>query len=303
MENLTVGVIGLGRMGAAIAHRLKKAGIAVVGYDADATKADVARCEGFDFANSLSDVARRARILWLMVPAGQLVDEVLKALSPYMQVGDVIIDGGNSHFKDSQRRAAALALKPIHYLDCGTSGGLHGREEGYSLMVGGDADVFKNLEPVFKALAAPQGYLLVGPSGAGHYVKMVHNGIEYALLQAYAEGFHVLKRAPFENLDLAAIANVWNHGSIIRSWINQLAYDVLKKDQDFTGVSGAIGENKTGQWTVEAAHEIEVPVETIELALNIRAQSRDTGGNYATQLVALLRGEFGGHEVKRVDHE
>jgi len=234
-----------------------------------------------------------------MVPAGQPVDDVLAALTPHLNPNAIVIDGGNSFFKDSIRRHGQLAAKQIQFLDCGTSGGLHGKATGFSLMIGGNRPAFESIEPIFTAIAAPDGCLYVGPAGSGHFVKMVHNGIEYGLLQAYAEGFHLIKDGPYKDINLADIAHVWNHGAIIRSWICQLAEEVLKKDQDLTGIQGSIGENLTGRWTVDTAKECNVPLPTIQQALDVRAWSRQTGGNYATKLVAVLRNAFGGHAVSK----
>jgi 6-phosphogluconate dehydrogenase len=301
MENITIGVIGLGRMGLAIAERLVKAGITVFGIDPGLNNKHDARALGIQVLASHQELAARTKHIWLMVPAGEVVDKVLEQLLPVLQRGSTIIDGGNSFFKDTIRRTALLERQGMHFIDCGTSGGLHGKELGYSLMIGGDAAVVQQCEPYFKAIAMqPGGYAHVGPVGAGHYVKMVHNGIEYAVLQAYGEGFHLLKEGSYKGLDLAAIAKVWNHGSIIRSWIGELAEDVLVQDQDLAHISGAIGENKTGQWTIELAkeHGIELPV--IEKSLAVRAWSRATGGNFATKMVAMLRGAFGGHSVGKI---
>ncbi len=296
---MTIGIIGLGRMGFAIAERLHAAGLRVIGIDEDATKKAAAEQAGFIFASSYEELALACRVIWLMVPAGDIVDAVLEKLQPALVSGSIIIDGGNSFFKDSIRRYNLLANQGIAFIDCGTSGGLHGKDLGYSLMIGGDTVAVEQCQAIFKAVAmVPGGYQHVGPTGAGHYVKMVHNGVEYALLQAYAEGFHMLKKGPYQQIDLAATARVWNHGSIIRSWICDLAENVLVQDQDLDAISGVIGENKTGQWTVEVAKEYNIPVETIEKSLAIRAWSRATGGNYATKMVAMLRHAFGGHPVQ-----
>ncbi len=303
MASITVGVVGLGRMGQSVAYRLKKSGFSVVGFDFSENACNDAKIIGIDVASSLQDLGKHARIIWLMVPAGKPVDDVIQEMSQSFQADDIIIDGGNSFYKDSVRRAQELAKRNVHFLDCGTSGGLHGREIGFSLMIGGDKQSFHRIEDVFKAIAAPHGYQHLGTSGAGHFVKMVHNGIEYALLQAYAEGFQLLKEGPFQNLDLEHVASVWNHGSIIRSWIVELSKNILSHDQSFKDVSGNIGENLTGRWTVDVAKEYNIPVRTIEEALDIRAWSRETGGNYATKFVALLRHEFGGHPVKKVKHD
>ncbi|MBM3893822.1 NADP-dependent phosphogluconate dehydrogenase [Candidatus Dependentiae bacterium] len=301
MENLTIGIIGLGRMGLAIAERLVKAGITVFGVDPALSNQQDARFLGIQVLASPQELGTKTTYIWLMVPAGEVVDKVLEQLLAVLKPGSIIIDGGNSFFKDSVRRSALLKAHGMHFIDCGTSGGLHGKELGYSLMIGGDVSVVQQCDLFFKAIAMQSGgYAHVGPVGAGHYVKMVHNGIEYAVLQAYGEGFHLLKEGAYKELDLAAIAKVWNHGSIIRSWIGELAEDVLVHDQELTHISGAIAENKTGQWTVELAreHGIELPV--IEKSLAVRAWSRATGGNFATKMVAMLRGAFGGHPVGKI---
>jgi len=301
MENITVGVVGLGRMGFAIAQRLHRAGLTVVGLEQNDEKKSAVLGAGMKFTTSYDELAKCASVVWLMVPAGEAVDAVLAQLQGRLAPGSVVIDGGNSFFKDSVRRHQALAAAGLHFVDCGTSGGVHGGELGYSLMVGGDAAAVESCRPLFDAIAMqPDGFVHVGPSGAGHFVKMVHNGIEYALLQGYAEGFHLLKDGPYRALDLAAVAKVWNNGSIIRSWICQLAQDVLTKDQELADIAGGIGENKTGQWTTQVAREHQVPLQVIEASLAVRAWSRATGGNYATKLVAMLRNAFGGHPVDKI---
>ncbi len=300
---MTVGLIGLGRMGQSIAARLIHGGINVIGYDPYAKTIDVTfhgeqsvgHSVSFTRVNSLGEVSRHARIIWLMVPQGKPVDDLLSELIMCCNAGDIIIDGGNSFYRDTIRRHAMLKEKSLSYLDCGTSGGLQGREIGFSLMIGGDAGAFEKCTQLFKVVAAKQGYALVGPSGAGHYVKMVHNGIEYGLLQAYAEGFHLLRDGHYKNLDLSAICDVWNHGSIIRSWILSLSHAIFARDQALNDISGEIGENLTGKWTVDEAENDAIPVAVIKTALEVRASSRVKGGNYATKVVALLRHEFGGH--------
>ncbi|MBI2775472.1 decarboxylating 6-phosphogluconate dehydrogenase [Candidatus Dependentiae bacterium] len=295
---MKVGLIGLGRMGIAIAERLLGAKIHVVGFDENADAVKEFEKMGGQGVRTAAEVGNHTQIFWLMVPAGDAVDEVIDEIYPNLRSKAIVIDGGNSKFTDSIKRAEKLNFQGVRYLDCGTSGGLHGKENGFSLMIGGDAQAYKEIEPVFKAIAAPKGYGLVGPSGAGHYVKMVHNGIEYALLQAYAEGLHLLHaNSHYKELDLAQITDIWNHGSIIRSWILDLAHRILERDQDFAKISGKIFESGTGKWTVEEAHRHHVPVKLIEDALKIRADSRETDGDYATKLVALLRHEFGGHKL------
>jgi 6-phosphogluconate dehydrogenase len=300
---MTIGVVGLGRMGLAIASRLIAEGYIVFGYDPNKDSQENAAQAGVRIVDDLVLLPKHTRIIWIMVPAGKPVDDVLAILTINAQHDDIFIDGGNSNFNDSIRRAQDLAALNIHFLDCGTSGGLHGATLGFCLMVGGNNDVFKKVEPYLKAIASLQGYALVGPTGAGHYVKMVHNGIEYALLQAYAEGFALLKDGHFKNaqLDLAQISHLWNQSSIIRSWILHLAQNVFEQDQALESISGEIAESGMGLWTVQEAQEHLVEVPTIQKSLDVRAWSRKTGGNYATKIVAMLRNQFGGHAVNRKD--
>lgn len=300
---MKLGLIGLGKMGAAIAERALKAGHELVAYDRNADAVAVVQKLGAQTVNSAQEVAQHARIVWLMVPAGEIVDAVLNDLKPSLQEGDIVIDGGNSHFPDSVRRAQELAQQKINFLDCGTSGGLLGREIGFCLMVGGDKVAYEKVTPILKSVAAPNGYEHVGPAGAGHYVKMAHNGIEYALLQAYAEGFHLLKNGEYKNLDMEQIAGLWRNGAVIRSWLLDLAHNVFKKDQELKNISGEIAESGTGRWTVDEAHKQKIPVDLIERALAIRAESRKMGGSYATKVVALLRNQFGGHSVNSAHPE
>jgi len=297
---MNIGIIGLGRMGSAIAHRLQLANHTVFGFDTHQPARINAQNDGITCKENLHDVCKNVSVLWLMLPAGAIIDDVLNSIKGDVKPGTIIIDGGNSFYQDSVARAKRLEQMQISFLDCGTSGGLHGKDHGFSLMIGGNPEAFEKAKPAFEAIAAPQGIIYAGPSGAGHFVKTVHNGIEYALLQAYGEGFHLLKEGPYKDLNLQAIASAWNHGSVIRSWILELAEQIFIRDQNFSEISGAIGENLTGQWTVKTAKQLGIPVTLIEDALKIRAQSRETGGNYATKLVALLRNEFGGHEVKKL---
>lgn len=302
MACLRVGVIGLGRMGQSIAYRLINAGHQVIGFDFDAQAREQTQALGAKCIDVLADITDGIDALWVMVPAGDPVDDVIKQVLPTLSKNTIVIDGGNSNFHDSIRRAQMLVQHGIAFLDCGTSGGLHGREIGFSLMVGGDRAAYEKMVPLFQALAAPHGFDYMGPSGSGHYVKMVHNGIEYALLQSYAEGFDLLKNNKmYPDLDLEKISSVWCNGSIIRSWIIELTHEVFKDDQDFAQISGSIGENKTGQWTLDEAQHAGVAADMLEKALAARAWSRQTGGNYATKLVALLRHQFGGHPVKKVE--
>lgn len=296
--NMKCALIGLGKMGEALAYRAVQAGHEVFGFDVNADNCAIAAQNGVHIVKSIADFAHKdIHIFWLLVPHGTVVDTVIAQLQPILQAGDIIIDGGNSKFTNSIRRAQELALHNVFFIDCGTSGGVHGRKNGFCLMVGGDKKAYDTTEPLLKSVATPDGCAYVGPSGTGHYVKMVHNGIEYGLLQAYAEGFHLLKNGEFESahLDLEKIASLWNHGSVIRSWILQLVENVMKDDQDLDTIAGNITSTGMGQWTVESAHKSDIPICVIEESLKVREWSEKTGGNYATKLVAMLRNKFGGH--------
>jgi 6-phosphogluconate dehydrogenase len=297
---MKVGIVGLGKMGEAIAHRALRGGHEVLGFDPNEQARQNAEYAGATTVSDLTQLTQQARLVWIMVPAGKPVDDVLGTIIPTLQKEDIIIDGGNSHFNDSIRRYNDLLAKDIHFLDCGVSGGLNGKEIGFSLMVGGKREIYEKVELLFRSISAPDGYSYMGPAGAGHYVKMIHNGIEYALLQAYAEGFHLLRQGRYPDLDLAKISDVWFNGSVIRSWIVELARDIFAKDQSLENISGHIGENLTGRWTFEEAQEQNVPVKLIKDALDIREWSRQTGGNFATKVVALFRNAFGGHPIKKI---
>lgn len=292
-----IGVLGLGLMGQGICYRLLKAGMTVYGFDVIQKALQEAQALGVHTVNSIEELAQHCSIVWLMLPSGSITTNTIAQLSQCLSPKSIVIDGGNSNFQDSIKHAQLLADSTIFFLDCGTSGGLAGREQGYCCMVGGDHALFNQYEFIFKAIAISDGYLYTGPSGSGHYVKMVHNGIEYALLQSYAEGFHLLQGGTYKNLDLAAIANVWNHGSIIRSFILELMQKVLKEHKDLSAISGVVDSTGMGKWTIEEAHKHNIPVLLIEDSLKIREQSHITGGTIATKLVALLRNAFGGHKV------
>lgn len=297
---MNVGIIGLGRMGSGIAQRLVQKGFTVIGFDPNVETRTAALQTGIQVVHSLELLTSQARVIWLLVPAGAVVDTVINNLVPYLEPGAILVDGGNSHYNDSIRRAKQLSERQILFLDCGTSGGVHGRDLGFCLMVGGERSAYNTIEPLLAAIASPNGYAYVGQSGAGHYVKMVHNGIEYALLQAYAEGFQLLKEGTLRNqaLDLDQIARLWNQSSIIRSWILQLMQEILQEqDRELATISGQIAESGTGRWTVEEAEAHHIPIPLIKEALAIRFESQKSGGNYATKLVALLRNKFGGHPV------
>ncbi len=299
---MKMGIIGLGRMGGAVAFRVVQAGHEVIGYDSNKKARKNAQEDGIEIANSIADIAEKTRIIWLMVPAGDIVDNIIKDLLPQLKAGDIIIDGGNSHYKNSIRRAEFVGQKGVIFLDCGTSGGVYGRAYGFCLMVGGDNVAYTKVHQLLAAIAAPGGLAHIGPIGSGHYVKMVHNGIEYALLQAYAEGFHLIKEGHFKDaaLNLEEIARIWNESAVIRSFILELAHNVFREDQELHAISGEIAESGTGLWTIEEAQEQKIPAEVIEQSLHVRKWSRETGGNYATKIVALLRQQFGGHAVKKI---
>ena len=299
---MQVGLIGLGRMGAGIAHRLTTAGLEVVGVDRDPTRAEAVAGQGVQVVESLEDVVQtlaRPRIIWLMVPHGEPVEQGIRALASHCSAGDLVVDGSNSHFRDSMRRAAYLAERGCELLDVGVSGGVHGEEVGYCLMVGGTATGFARLEPVLRVLAAPEGYAHVGPSGAGHYAKMLHNGIEYGLMQAYGEGLALLSRAPFD-YRVDQVAALWTHGSIIRSWLLELTAQTLAQDPTLQGVAPFVDDTGSGRWTLQVALEQGVSTPVLAAAVLARLRSRDPVA-FADRVVAALRREFGGHAVRSPD--
>lgn len=281
-------------------ERLLAGGHNVVAYDVSPDARRAAAAKGASDAASLDDLVRALappRAVWVMVPAGDPTEETIRALTTLLAGNDVIIDGGNSHYKDDLRRAGELKPRSIHYLDVGTSGGLWGLKQGYCLMIGGERPVFERLAPAFKTLAPPDGYAYVGGHGAGHYVKMIHNGIEYGLMEAYAEGFELLHASEFQ-LDLAAIAHLWNQGSVVRSWLLELAELALRADPRLEGIKGYVEDSGEGRWTVEDALEKNVPASTIVLSLFRRFRSRQ-GDPFADRMLAALRNAFGGHPVRK----
>lgn len=295
---MKLAVIGLGRMGAAIAQRALKAGYCVLGYDPNIAIQKELQKHGIQIYQSLEAMVKESDVIWLMIPAGKIIDDTIKSLSGQLNESKIIVDGGNSNFNDSVRRAKELALKKIAYLDCGTSGGVHGLQNGFCLMVGGDLAAYKKIEPLLQAIACKGGLAHVGPSGAGHYVKMIHNGIEYGLLQAYAEGFHLLREGDYKDLDLEQIAKLWQHGAVVRSWLLDLTCDVFKEDQNLGSIYGAIQEGGTGAWNLENAKKNHIPAPALQAALEVRKESRETGGNFATKLIQMIRNGFGGHKVE-----
>jgi 6-phosphogluconate dehydrogenase len=296
---MQIGMVGLGRMGGNMTVRLVRGGHEVIGYSRSSDDVQRAVKEGAGGASSLEElVAQLAppRAVWSMVPAGEPTEEVVARLGELLDKGDTVIDGGNSRYTDTVARAAALADKGIGLVDAGTSGGIWGLTEGYCLMVGADADAFARLEPIFATLAPDGGYAHVGPPGAGHFVKMVHNGIEYALLQGYAEGFELLRAADFP-IDLARIAELWRHGSVVRSWLLDLLASALAKDPALEGVAGYVEDSGEGRWTVHEAVERAVPAPAMTLSLFARFGSRQEE-SFAAKVIAALRREFGGHGVR-----
>lgn len=294
-------MIGLGKMGGNMTERLIKNGHEVVVFDrspeAIAKYAALGAKPSKDLAELVSQL-QSPKVVWIMVPAGKPVDETIAAVSAHMAAGDIIIDGGNSNFHDSKRRAEELGKQSIEFIDSGTSGGIWGLANGYCLMIGATDTAFKVCEPVFKSLAPEDGYAHVGPPGAGHYVKMIHNGIEYGLLQAYAEGYEILNASRDFKLDLHQISQVWNHGSVVRSWINELAERAFEKDAKLSELKGYVEDSGEGRWTVQEAIDLDVPAPTITLALLTRLRSRQPD-SFSGKVIAALRNEFGGHAVKK----
>jgi len=297
---MELGMIGLGRMGANMTERLVGGGHRVISYDRNAEAIQRVVDIGGVGAHSLADFVKQItapRVIWMMVPSGAPVDQTIEQLLPNLAKGDILIDGGNSNYKDSIRRAQLLQGQGLHFVDAGTSGGVWGLELGYCMMIGGEKGVVDALEPIFKTLAPPDGYLHVGPNGAGHFVKMIHNGIEYGMLQAYGEGFELLNASQFD-LDFAKIAHLWNQGSVVRSWLLELAESALQKDPKLAGIKGYVEDSGEGRWTVEEAIEKSVPAPVLTLSLFARYASRQED-SFAAKVIAALRNEFGGHAVKK----
>ncbi|HEX8938537.1 MAG TPA: decarboxylating 6-phosphogluconate dehydrogenase [Candidatus Limnocylindrales bacterium] len=296
---MEIGFIGLGRMGANMVRRLLRDGHRVVAYNRSPEKTREIATEGAEPAFSLDELIGKLqapRAVWIMVPAGDATEAQIDDLMARLSPGDTIVDGGNSNFHDSARRHEKVAAKGLHFIDAGVSGGIWGLKVGYCLMVGGEAEPVQRLEPIFRSLAPENGYLHVGGPGAGHYVKMVHNGIEYGLMEAYAEGFEVLHASDYK-LDLAAIANLWGQGSVVRSWLLELLASALAPDQDLGHLKGWVADSGEGRWTVQEAIDHDVPAPVITLSLIQRFRSRQDE-SYGAKVLAALRNEFGGHAVK-----
>ena len=300
---MELGMIGLGRMGANMTERLVKGGHRVVGFDPKPEARAGVEDKGAESAASLEILVaslRMPRTLWIMVPAGSITDGTVTALLPLLAAGDVLVDGGNSNYKDTLRRSNGAAEKKIGYIDCGTSGGVWGLAEGYSLMIGGDEAAIERLRPIFETLAPAknQGWGRVGPVGAGHFTKMVHNGIEYGLMQAYAEGFSILQHKREFGLDLRQVAQIWRYGSVVRSWLLDLTTAALEKNSTMAGIAPYVDDSGEGRWTVAEAIDLDVSAPVITLSLLERLRSRGAD-SYSDKLLAAMRNEFGGHAIKK----
>ena len=291
-------MVGIGRMGAGLTRRLMRGGHRVVAFDRDANALKAVADDGAVAASTLEEMVRELtppRAVWLMVPAGEPTESSVRAVDALLEPGDVIVDGGNSNWHDAKRRASSLEEKSVRFLDCGTSGGVWGEREGFCLMVGGTDQAFAQVEPAFATLAPEGGYAHVGPIGAGHYVKMVHNGIEYAMLQGYGEGFEIMNASEYD-LDLRQIAEVWRHGSVIRSWLLDLIAAAYRRDPQLSALTGYVEDSGEGRWTVQEALDRDVPAPVINLSLIMRLRSRQRD-SYSAKVIAALRNEFGGHPI------
>ena len=300
---MELAMIGLGKMGLNMSTRLVRGGHRVIGYARTAATVDEAVKLGAEGAHTLEEVVHQLkapRLIWLMIPAGKVTDDTIEKLSALLEAGDTIIDGGNSNYKESLRHAAFLEPKGIEFVDCGTSGGIWGITEGYSLMIGGKREVVEKMHPIFETLApAPdKGWGYVGPHGAGHYVKMIHNGIEYGMMQAFAEGFSIMKAKKEFGLDLSQISHIWQHGSVVRSWLLDLAARALDQDKELADIKPWVADSGEGRWTVFESIDLDVPAPIITLSLQTRFASRDTE-NFTARMLAALRNQFGGHAVQK----
>jgi 6-phosphogluconate dehydrogenase len=296
---MEIGMVGLGRMGANMTQRLIEGGHRVVVTDLNPAAVAASVAIGASGAASLPDLVGQLaprRAVWMMVPAGKPVQETIEALAPLLAKGDIVIDGGNSNYHDSMRRADELHARGIEYVDCGTSGGIWGLKEGYCLMAGGSDDAFAHVEPALRTLAPPDGYAHVGPAGAGHFVKMVHNGIEYGMMAAYGEGFELLAGSKFD-IDFRRVAALWNRGSVVRSWLLELAERAFERDPRLESIRGYVDDSGEGRWTVQEAIDQDVPLPVITLSLMRRFASRQDA-SFSAKVQAALRNEFGGHAVK-----
>ncbi len=303
---MQIGMIGLGRMGMNMVRRLLKGRHQVITYNRTRDRVKEIIKEGAKGAYSLEELVKKLkppRIVWLMLPAGRPVDEHIEELQGLLDKGDIIVEGGNSFYKEDIRHEQELGPYGIHYLDAGVSGGIWGLRIGYCLMVGGNKKIYEYLEPVFKTLAPKDGYLYCGETGAGHFVKMIHNGIEYGMMAAYGEGFEILKASPYgKNLDFAQVAHLWNQGSVVRSWLLELAEAAFRKDKNLSSISGYVEDSGEGRWTVQQAIDTAVPAPVIASSLFQRFRSRETD-DFSDKVLAALRQEFGGHAVLKADQK
>jgi len=300
---MQLGLIGLGKMGGFMAERIHNAGHQVVGFDFNAEAVAKLASTGNVGSSSLADMVSKLeapRAVWMMVPSGDPVDETIAKLEALLSPGDIIIDGGNSNYKDTMRRHAQVTAKGFQYVDCGTSGGVWGLKEGYSMMIGGDKEPVEHLRPIWEALApAPdKGWGHVGPSGAGHFVKMVHNGIEYGMMQAYAEGFTIMEKKEVLDLNLPQIAKIWQYGSVVRSWLLDLTAEALEKNPTLEGLEAYVADSGEGRWTVFEAIDLNVSAPVITESLLRRIRSREEN-NFTDRMIAIQRNAFGGHAVKK----
>lgn len=297
---MQIGMIGLGKMGFNLAMNLKEHGYDVIAFDKDETLVEKINAEGIKGVSSLQEAADHMegkKIFWMMVPAGEITEAVIAELTPLLKNGDILIDGGNSNYKDTLRRAESLEQAGIYYFDCGTSGGTSGARNGACTMVGGNAEMFKEIEQVFKDITVENGYLYAGRTGSGHFLKMVHNGIEYGMMQAIAEGFEILEKSPFD-FEYEKVAKVWNNGSVIRSWLMELTENAFSKDAKLDGIRGVMHSSGEGKWTVETALDLQAAAPVIAMSLMMRYRSLDDD-TFTGKVVAALRNEFGGHAVEK----
>ena len=300
---MQLGLIGLGKMGGNMAERLRLGGHQVVGFDFNADAVAKLAATGNVGASTLDDLATKLvgrKAIWIMVPQGKPVDDTIARLEPHLNPGDILIDGGNSNYKDTMRRHDEIAAKGFQFVDVGTSGGVWGLKEGYSMMIGGDEEPVEYLRPIFETLApaADKGWGRVGPGGAGHFVKMVHNGIEYGMMQAFAEGFTIMEKKEALNLDLAQISEIWRYGSVVRSWLLDLTAEALKKNPTLDGLEAFVEDSGEGRWTVIEAIDLNVSAPIITESLMRRIRSREEN-NFTDRMLAIMRNAFGGHAVKK----
>ena len=297
---MEIGMIGLGKMGMNMVLRLLEGGHRVVVFNRTVSKEEMVINKGAigsDSVNEFMEKLATPRIVWLMVPAGQPTDDMLKEVMQYTQKGDIIIDGGNSYYKDSIRRAKICGEKEVKFMDCGTSGGIWGLKNGYCSMIGGEDETFKHCEPIFKTLAPENGYLHIGSHGSGHFVKMVHNAIEYGMMEAYAEGFEIMKASDFD-INLEKVSGLWNHASVVRSWLLELAHNALKEDPELSNLKPVVDDSGEGRWTLQEAIDKAVPAPVLADSVFMRFRSRQEN-SFAARMLAALRHQFGGHPVHK----